>query len=590
MTSRAGLQGFDAVKVRADFPLISGGKAVYLDSGATTQKPASVIQAEADFYRTTNANIHRGVYRLSQDATEAYEGARAKIASFIGCKDEAEVIFTRGTTESINLVASSYAAAMLRPGDEIILSTLEHHSNIVPWQMAAQRAGAVIKVIPINDSGELLLDDYERMISSRTKLVAVTHLSNALGSVTDIRRIVNAAKQVGAKVLVDGAQWVGHFPTDVAALDCDFYVFSGHKLYGPTGIGVLWGRRELLEAMPPYQGGGDMIDRVSFEKTTYAQLPNKFEAGTPNIAGGVALGVAVDYLRSLDWSAMHIHEQAMLARATQRLASIPGVRIVGTAATKASVISFVVDGPPMGAMDVGTRLDAAGIAVRTGHHCCMPLMQRLGVAATTRISLGMYNNLADVDMAADALEKIVSGGRTPASSRLAAKIAKSTAAESASATRIAWPTATAPSVAAAADELAENFEFLGERDARNSYVLDLASKQPRLLDELKIVPDSVVTGCMSTVHLVARRAGDERIEFVADSDAEIVRGLISILQKLYSGQSAADVLAFDVEGFFRRIGLDQFITSQRRNGLAGMVKKIRQSAAVIAQGSSPANR
>ena len=369
MTNRAGLRGFDAGKVRAAFPLIAGGKEVYLDSGATTQKPNAVIDAEAAFYRTTNANIHRGVYRLSQDATEAFEAARQKVAAFIGCDDPAEVIFTRGTTESINLVASSHAEALLNPGDEIVLSMLEHHSNIVPWQMAAERTGAVIRVIPIDDRGELLLDEYERLLSPRTKLVAVTHLSNALGSITNVGRIVEGARRVGAKVLVDGAQWVGHYPTDVRALGCDFYVFSAHKLYGPTGVGVLWGRRELLEAMRPYQGGGDMIETVTFAKTTYAQLPNKFEAGTPNIAGVVGLGAAVDYVSTLDWGAMHRHERALLDRVTQRLMAMPRVRIIGTAPEKSSVVSFVVDG--MGALDVGTKLDAAGIAVRTGHHCCM---------------------------------------------------------------------------------------------------------------------------------------------------------------------------------------------------------------------------
>lgn len=566
MTNRAGLRGFDAGKVRAEFPLIAGGKGVYLDSGATTQKPNAVIEAEAGFYRTTNANIHRGVYQLSQDATEAYEAARQKVAAFIGCDDPAEVIFTRGTTESINLVASSYAEAVLKPGDEIVLSVLEHHSNIVPWQMAAERTGAVIRVIPIADAGELLLEEYEKLLSSRTKLVAVTHLSNALGSITNVGRIVAGAHRVGAKVLIDGAQWVGHYPTDVAAMGCDFYVFSAHKLYGPTGVGVLWGRRELLEAMRPYQGGGDMIETVTFAKTTYAPLPNKFEAGTPNIAGVVGLGAAVDYLSKLDWGAMHVHEHAMLERATRRLAAMPRVRIVGTAAEKSSVLSFVVDG--MGALDVGTKLDAAGVAVRTGHHCCMPLMERLGVAGTTRLSLAMYNNMADVDAAADALEKIVGVAKTVVTVPAA---------------KIAWPGAAAESVAAAADELAENFEFLGERDARNSYVLDMAAKLPRILDELKLVPDTKVTGCMSTVHLVARKTGADRIEFVADSDAEIVRGLIAVLQKLYSGQQAGDVLAFDIEGFFKRIGLDQFITSQRRNGLAGMVGKVRQSAATLVE-------
>jgi len=401
---------FDPRKVRADFPILSttvyGKPLVYLDNGATTQKPNPVIDRISRYYREENANIHRGVYRLSQVATEAYEEARRKARQFINAADEREVIFTRGTTEAINLVAASYARATLKPGDEVILSNLEHHSNIVPWQIAAEAAGATIRVIPVNDDGELLLDEYAKLLSGRTKIVAVNHVSNALGTINEVRTICNMAHSVGAKVLVDGAQWVAHFKTDVRAIDCDFYCFSGHKLFGPTGIGVLWGRRELLEAMPPFMGGGDMIESVTFEKTSYAQLPNKFEAGTPDIAGAIGLGAAIDYLLSVGFDAFHDHEQRLLRHATEQLKQVPGLRVIGTAKKKAGVVSFVLEDPPLSALDAGSRLDREGIAVRTGHHCCQPLMDRFKVPATIRASFALYNTTEDVDALVAALKKI----------------------------------------------------------------------------------------------------------------------------------------------------------------------------------------
>ena len=570
---------FDVDKVRADFPILAttvyGKPLVYLDNGATTQKPRAVIDRISHYYLEENANIHRGVYRLSQVATEAYESARRTVQRFINAADEREVIFTRGTTEGVNLVASSYARATLKPGDEIIVSTLEHHSNIVPWQLAAEATGARVRVIPVNDDGELLLDEYARLLNPRTKLVAVNHVSNALGTINEVRTICNMAHGVGAKVLVDGAQWVGHFKTDVREIDCDFYAFSGHKLFGPTGIGVLWGRRELLEAMPPFMGGGDMIESVTFEKSKYAQLPNKFEAGTPDIAGAVGLGAAIEYLWSVGFDNFHDHEQRLLRYATEQLTRLPGLRVIGKAKKKAGVISFVLEDPPLSAMDAGSRLDREGDAVRTGHHCCQPLMDRFKVAATVRASFALYNTEADVDALVAALKKVraETGAKPAAAARPAAD----------GVPEVEFPEASAASPDAAADELADVFEMLGDRDARSEYVLDLGGKLPHAFDLLKRLT-SRVPGCMSEVYLVNRpKPGTEHVlQFAADANAEIVRGLIAILQKLFSGQRAADVLAFDVEAFFRRIELDQFISSQRRNGLGGMVQRIKSFAADLA--------
>ncbi len=561
----------DVAKIRSDFPILQtsvhGHPLVYLDNGATTQKPRAVIDAIVRYYESQNANIHRGVYQLSQTATNLYEQGRAKVARFLNAAEDREIIFTRGTTEGINLVAASWGKAFLKSGDEVIVTALEHHSNIVPWQMIAESTGAVVRFIPVNDAGELQLDEFAKLLNKRTKIVAVSHLSNALGTVNDVKKIAQMGHSVGAKILVDGAQWVGHHRTDVRDLDVDFYVFSGHKIFGPTGIGILYGRRELLEQMPPYQGGGDMIESVSFAKTTYAGLPNKFEAGTPDIAGVVGLAAAIEYVQSIGFDAIGRHEQVLLNYATEQLRLIPGLRIIGTAKQKGGVISFVMENPPIASLDIGTALDRDGIAVRTGHHCCQPLMDRMQISGTTRASLAMYNTTGDIDALAAALRRLVA-------SRPAA--AKSTQ-------QISYPAAFAATPSSAADELASDFEFLSDPESRSQYLADLADKLPPLFDELKRVTTKV-PGCMAEVYLVARPAAGsgDILEFVADANAQIVRGLIALLQRLFSGQRASDILAFDIENFFRRIGLDQFVSSQRRNGLAGMVNRIRHEAQAIA--------
>ena len=400
---------FDVEKVRKDFPILGrriyDRPLVYLDNAATSQKPQVVIDAIERYYASENSNIHRGVHFLSQRATCAYEGARSKVRAFLNASEDREVLFTHGTTEGINLVAQTYGRRQVREGDEILISAMEHHSNIVPWQMLCEEKGAVLRVIPINDDGELLLDAYEKLLNKRTKLVSVVQVSNALGTVNPIQQIIKMAHRWNVPVLVDGAQAVPHLKVDVQDLDCDFYAFSGHKLYGPTGIGILYGKIGLLEAMPPYQGGGDMILSVTFEKTTYNELPYKFEAGTPHIAGGIGLGVAIDYVNEVGLEAIAAYEHELLTCATDALRRIPGVRLIGTAREKASVLSFTLDG--IHPHDIGTILDREGIAIRTGHHCAQPVMQRFGVPATARASLAFYNTREDVDALVRGLHKVI---------------------------------------------------------------------------------------------------------------------------------------------------------------------------------------
>jgi cysteine desulfurase/selenocysteine lyase len=402
------LRAFDVGKVRADFPILSeivhGKPLVYLDSANTSQKPLSVIKATDDYYRHANGNIHRATHLLSERATALYEGARAKAAAFLNAGNPHTIVLTKGTTDGINLVAQSYGRSMLERGDEIVLSWLEHHSNIVPWQLVAEQTGATLKVVPINDRGEVDQDQYQRLLSDRTKIVAVGHVSNALGTINPVKAMIAKAHERGAVVLVDGAQAVPHLVVDVQDLDCDFYVLSSHKMFGPTGVGVLYGRTRLLESMPPYQGGGDMIASVTFEKTKYNQVPYKFEAGTPNIAGVAGFGAAIDYLSSLDRDAALAHEDDVLAYATAQVSAIPGVRIIGEAREKTGVLSFVLDGAHP--HDAGTILDQQGIAVRTGQHCAQPVMDRYCIPATIRASLAIYNTRDDIDALVRGLNKV----------------------------------------------------------------------------------------------------------------------------------------------------------------------------------------
>lgn len=399
----------DIRKIRADFPLLqremNGKPIVFLDSAASSQKPQYVIDAMDRYYSEQHANVHRGVYQLSQEATDAFERARELVRGFINAKSDKEIIFTRGTTEGINLVAASYGGKFLREGDEVIVSYLEHHSNIVPWQLICEQKGAKLRVIPINEKGELNMAAFADMLSDRTKIVAVNHVSNALGTINPVRAIIEAAHARNIPVLLDGAQAIPHMKVDVQELDVDFYAFSGHKMLGPTGIGVLYGKSSWLEAMPPYHGGGEMIHTVTFEKTTYAELPHKFEAGTPDIAGAVGLGAAVEYMQAIGHEALSRHEHELLAYATEKLEQIEGLRIYGTADEKAGVVSFLVEG--VHPYDLGTLLDKQGIAVRTGHHCTQPLMDHFGIPGTVRASFAVYNNREDIDKLVAGVERAV---------------------------------------------------------------------------------------------------------------------------------------------------------------------------------------
>ena len=401
-------KGFDVERVRADFPILNervhGRALIYLDNAATTQKPEAMIEAINHYYRHDNANIHRGVHLLSQRATDAYESARAAVRRFLNAQSSSEIVFVRGATEAINLVAQTYGRTHIVSGDQVLITSMEHHSNIVPWQILCEEKGAKLRVAPVNDRGELLLEKLEELLSPRTKIVSIAHVSNALGTVNPIRQIVRLAHQRGIPVLVDGAQAAPHLQIDVQDLDCDFYAFSGHKIYGPTGIGVLYGKAELLEEMPPYQGGGDMISSVTFEKTIYNKVPHKFEAGTPDISGVIGLGAAIAYIDSLGIASIAEHEDELLSYATAQLEKIPGIRLVGTAREKVGALSFVMEG--VHPHDIGTILDQEGIAVRTGHHCAQPIMDRFGIPATVRASFGLYNTKAEIDSLAAGIEKV----------------------------------------------------------------------------------------------------------------------------------------------------------------------------------------
>jgi len=396
----------DINKIRADFPILSqkvnGKQLVYFDNGATSQKPQVVIDAISKYYEEINANIHRGVHTLSQLATDAYEASRGKIQNHINAEFSHEVLFTSGTTFGINLVANGFAT-ILKPGDEVLVSALEHHSNIVPWQMLCEKTGATLKVIPMNDNGELIMAEYDKLLSDKTKIVTVNHISNALGTVNPIKYMIDKAHEFGAAILIDGAQAVPHVKPDVQALDCDFYVFSGHKMCGPTGVGILYGKESWLNKLPPYQGGGEMIKEVTFEKTTYAELPHKFEAGTPNIAGGIVLGTAVDYMNSVGFENIQKQELELLEYGTKRLLEIEGLKIYGTAATKTSVISFNIDG--IHPYDIGTIIDKLGIAVRTGHHCAQPIMNYFKIPGTIRASFSFYNTKEEIDAMVEAIKR-----------------------------------------------------------------------------------------------------------------------------------------------------------------------------------------
>jgi cysteine desulfurase/selenocysteine lyase len=578
MRSRGG-DHLNVAQVRRAFPVLDqvvhGKPLVYLDNAASTQKPRPVLDALTRYYETSNANVHRGVHTLGDRATALFEQARARVAAFLGARQPREIVFVRGATEAINLVAQTFGRQRVGTGDEVVISWMEHHANLVPWQMLCQDKGAALRVIPITDAGELRVDAYEALLTERTKLVALAHVSNVLGTVNPIKTLVEIAHRRGIPVLVDGAQAVPHLEVDVQDLDCDFYAFSGHKVYGPMGIGVLYGKAGHLEEMPPWQCGGDMVRTVAFEATTFNEVPYRFEAGTPDVAGAVGLAAALDFMESLGRGAMARHEAGLLERAVERLGAIPGVRLISAPGRRAGVVSFVVEDPPLSTMDVGSRLDLEGIAVRTGHHCCQPLMERLGVPGTVRASVAVYNTLGEIDRLADALQEIMEAAGSRRLREAALKVPNP-----AGGGGYSYPQATARSVDAAAAALLKEFDGLEAWPERYEYLIELGRKRPVMPPEL-MTEANRVRGCQSTVFLAARaRPGPSGVvEFLADSDSEIVRGLLAMLQHLFSGQRAVEILCFDLAAFLARTGLTSNLTTGRRNGLAAMIRRLHAFAA-----------
>ncbi len=551
----------DINRLRADFPILGesvhGQKLIYFDNAATTQKPRVVIDAQSQYYRHSNANVHRASHYLSSRATEAFEQARHNVARFVGAASPREIIWTRGATEAINLVACSYGRSQLRAGDLILVSTLEHHANIVPWQLLAEQIGARIEAIPLLEDGSLDQAAYQRLLQQGPRLVALTHASNALGTINPVVDMTRAAQSAGARVLIDGAQSTPHLAIDVQALGCDFFVFSGHKVFGPTGIGALWARESLLEAMPPWQAGGEMIEHVSFASTRFAGLPFKFEAGTPNIAGAIGLDAAIGYLQQFDRQALENHEMQLLGRALQLCSEIPSFRPIGTAAQRVSLMSFCIH--DLHQQDLGLMLDQQGIAVRAGHHCAMPLMQRLGLPGTLRASFAFYNTLEEVERFAAVLGQIVrEQTRKPPQERAVAD----TAAD-----------------AASADSLLQRLEACRGWQARYREIMLLGRDLPAMTQELRTDANRL-HGCESHVWLSVEYR-DGRLWLQMDADARVIRGLIALLLAAFNGKTPSQILNFDLQGLFERLALMQHLSPSRGNGLLAIVEAIYQQARTL---------
>ncbi|WP_422138817.1 SufS family cysteine desulfurase [Endozoicomonas sp. ALC020] len=558
------------MNLKKQFPILEqhahGHPLVYLDNAATTQKPFPVIEAIDRFYREANANVHRASHYLSARSTHAFEEAREEVKHFLNAASSDEIIWTRGATEALNLVAQSWGRSQLQPGDEILLSAMEHHANIVPWQLVAEQTGAVIKVISVTRQGELDSKSFREQLTDRTRILVITHVSNAIGTVNPLQTLIPEAKARGALVLVDGAQAVAHSAIDVQKLNCDFYVFSGHKVFGPTGIGVLYGRKALLEDMPPWQAGGEMIRRVSFSGTSFNDLPFKFEAGTPNVSGVIGLGEAIRFLRSLDMGQIAEHEDRLRRKTEAGLRKIPGVTLVGEAREKVSVVSFVVEG--FHNQDIGLLLDQQGIAVRTGHHCTMPLMEHLGLSGTVRASFSLYNTLADVDAFLLALTRIVNGEFD------ASPLSKEIKADSAFFNQLEGEHVA---------EFTKNQIFQTITNARSwqekyLHIMLLGKKLPSLPETMR-TEESRLHGCESTVWL--HHFYDEqsmKLFFAADSDARVIRGLIAIVISVFNGCTPKDISRFDIDGWFASLDLYNHLSPSRGNGLRAIIEEIRSIA------------
>ncbi|KEI73072.1 SufS family cysteine desulfurase [Endozoicomonas elysicola] len=573
----------DLDHLRQQFPLLSrsvhGHPLVYLDNAATTQKPLSVIESVDRYYREQNANVHRAAHFLSACTTHAFEAARETARHFINARFAEEVIWTRGATEAINLVANSWGRSQLKEGDEIVLSRLEHHANIVPWQLLAETTGAIIKVIELDESGNLDLQQYQRLLSQKTRLVAIAHISNAIGTISPVKAIIELAHNAGALVLVDGSQAVAHQKVDVQALDADFYVFSGHKVYGPTGIGILYGRRELMESMPPWQGGGEMIERVSFSGTRFNSLPFKFEAGTPNIAGAIGLGKAMEFVSGIDSEAMNAHEDKLRKLVEDGLTSINDIRLIGQAKHKAPVVSFVSS--HYHNQDIGLMLDQQGIAVRTGHHCAMPLMESLNLNGTVRASFAIYNSVDEVKAFVDALEKL---HHTPLHDVIVDMKSEMACApentqpvnETLSGEVMELPEIfrQAPNLTA----IAERLNNLSGWQERYRQIMLLGKELPVLSGEWKS-DEARLHGCESSVWLHYHYDDETmRLYFIADSDARVIRGLIAIVLAVFSGKTPEEVEGENIEQWFRELDLFNHLSPSRGNGLKAIVKEIQAIA------------
>ncbi len=546
-------------QLRSHFPVLNQRvrqhPLVYLDNAATTQKPDAVIRAVEQFYRHNNANVHRASHHLSAQATHYFEQARKDVARYLNASSSHEIIWTRGTTEGINLVANSWGQRLL-PGDEILLSTLEHHANIVPWQLLAQRTGACIKIIPLQTSGDLDLTAYKAQLTDRTRLVAVTHVSNALGTINPLEQIIALAHQAGALVLVDGAQAMPHLKVDLQTLDADFYLFSGHKVFGPTGIGVLWAKQRLLEEMPPWQAGGEMITQVSFTESQFQPPPFRFEAGTPNIAGAIGLAAGLNWLADQPHALLAAHEQALLQQALSGIEQIKGLTRIGQPDQAVSLVSFTVNQQHQ--QDIGILLDQQGIAVRSGHHCAMPLMQTLGLSGTTRASFAFYNTAAEVDLFLTALEQIC------------------------------HPVQSSGQQITDAPEVALYTQLKAQPDWNSRYrLLLLAGKKLPPLPETDKTDQNRVSGCESHTWLVCRSDSSDAIVFQADSEARIIRGLIALLHERFNGQSAQSIIDTDIDTLFHSLGLEQHLSPSRSNGFHALIEGIKHLAQASVQQANP---
>ena len=551
---------FPVEKIRADFPIlkekIRNKPLVYLDNAATCQKPQAVIDSISHLYMHEYANVHRGVHTLSVKATDRYEGAREKVKNFINAKSTKEIIFVKGTTEAINLIAQTFAKANIKKGDEILITAMEHHSNIVPWQMLAEQTGATLKVIPLTSHNQLDMKAFDQLLSHNTKIVSICHASNSLGSINPVKEIIQKAKSVNAITVIDGAQAIAHLPVDVKSLDCDFYCFSGHKIFGPTGIGVLYGKEKLLNAMPPWQCGGEMIQRVSFEGTTYNTLPFKFEAGTPNIAGAIGLGAAITFIQQWDEKARQQHEETLLALAHFRAAQIPQLNIIQQCQPAVSLLAFNING--YHASDIGTLLDQQGFAVRTGHHCTMPLMQHLGLDGSLRMSFAFYNTEDEIHRCFDCLQSILSGTASTLEKPFS---------------NIEMETKNGlPHIQHLTDTLLSK---KGWEDRYRS-IMQLGKKLPDYSEEYR-TDENLVPGCDSTVWLYydkINQPGDDTLIFSIDSNARIIKGLSVILLSYYNGKTATEIKDSNIQDLFNALGLSKHLSPSRNNGLLAIHQRI----------------